>query len=199
MRTLFPDVEFVHSTLPQYADAMRKKADKMLVFRGELRDTARAQGAYICLISNCLSSRYPLKRANDANQTLLERWAEPYLLWANLAGARHLPATYLDTAWDFTLLNHPHDSMCGCSIDQVHKDMEYRFDQARLIGEGVTARALETLLRAQQQELPEPKAFQVALAQAEPYARREVITFDVNFPQDWGPPLRRGTHGRSEE
>ena len=26
--------------------------------------------------------------------------------------------------------NHPHDSICGCSIDQVHDEMKPRFDQA---------------------------------------------------------------------
>ncbi len=195
MRSLFPEVDFVHSTLPQYADAMRKRVDKMPIFRGELRDTARGLGPYVYVISNCLSSRYPIKQANDANQTLLERWAEPYLLWANLAGARHLPATYLDAAWDFTLLNHAHDSMCGCSIDQVHKDMEYRFDQARLIGEGVFRSALQTLVRDQRQELPEKGAFHVALAQAEPYPRREVVTFDISFPQDWDKRFHEGFIG----
>lgn len=31
-------------------------------------------------------------------------------------------------------MNHPHDSICGCSITDVHKDNEYRFNQVRHIG-----------------------------------------------------------------
>ena len=45
---------------------MRKWADKLPVFRGELRDTARMPESYVWVISNCLSSRYPIKQANDA-------------------------------------------------------------------------------------------------------------------------------------
>jgi len=198
MSMLFPDVSFVHSTLPQYADAMRKHEAEMPVFAGELRDTARGKGGYLYLISNCLSARYPIKQANDANQTLLERWAEPYLAWANLVGARHLPPTYLDRAWDFTLLNHPHDSICGCSLDQVHKDMMYRFDQARLIGEGVVSSALRTLIPDQQTKLDNADSFQVALAQAEPYARRETIAFDIVFPSNWPYRFREGFIGEEK-
>ena len=38
----------------------------------------------------------------------------------------------IDLAWKHLLENHPHDSICGCSIDQVHQDMIYRFDQSIL-------------------------------------------------------------------
>jgi alpha-mannosidase len=31
------------------------------------------------------------------------------------------------TAWKYLLQNHPHDSICGCSIDPVHEDMKQRF------------------------------------------------------------------------
>jgi len=53
---------------------------------------------------------------------------------------------YLDQAWRYLLLNHPHDSICGCSIDQVHRDMLYRFDQARLLAEDALDAAAEELL-----------------------------------------------------
>lgn len=198
LRALFPEGEFVHSSLPAYAAAMREHAAEMPVFRGEQRNTARCLSGYLWLISNCLSSRYPIKKANDANQTLLERWAEPYLFWANLAGAKHLPPTFLDAAWRLTLTNHAHDSICGCSIDQVHKDMEYRSDQAHLIGEGVVRKALQTLAPEQQTPLADPIAFQVALAQAEPYARRAVSVFDIGFLHDWGERYREAFIGEDK-
>lgn len=198
IRSLFPDMEVVHSSLPQYAQAMAERVDKMPVFTGELRSTARAQGGYLYLISNCVSSRYPIKLANDNNQTLLERWAEPYLLWANRAGARHLPRTFLDVAWDYTLQNHPHDSICGCSLDQVHKDMEFRSDQARLIGEGVVNKALRTLVPDDQVALATPDGFHVALAQAEPYQRTEVAVARLSFPVDWPARYHEGFIGEDK-
>ncbi len=40
------------------------------------------------------------------------------------------PAAELDRAWKLLLKNHPHDSICGVSIDDVHTDMEERFRQS---------------------------------------------------------------------
>jgi hypothetical protein len=44
--------------------------------------------------------------------------------------------------------NHPHDSICGCSIDQVHDEMKVRFDQVEQIGEEVTRQSLESLAQS---------------------------------------------------
>ncbi len=41
--------------------------------------------------------------------------------------------------------NHPHDSICGCSIDQVHDEMKVRFDQVEQIGDELTQQSLERL------------------------------------------------------
>jgi len=41
--------------------------------------------------------------------------------------------------------NHPHDSICGCSIDQVHNEMKVRFDQVDQIGAELARQSLETL------------------------------------------------------
>ena len=49
-------------------------------------------------------------------------------------------------AWKHLLQNHPHDSICGCSIDQVHKDMEYRFAQCEALGTQVLGDALEHIV-----------------------------------------------------
>ena len=45
---------------------------------------------------------------------------------------------------------HPHDSICGCSIDQVHDEMRPRFDQVEQIGEAITQQSLITLAESMQ-------------------------------------------------
>jgi len=66
--------------------------------------------------------------------------------------------------------NHPHDSICGCSIDQVHRDMRYRFDQAAMIGEIVARRASDAVLSAR-------NGGEAAIAVFNPtFARRALIT-----------------------
>ena len=42
--------------------------------------------------------------------------------------------------------NHPHDSICGCSIDPVHREMMARFSAAEDIGRSVIDRALEAIV-----------------------------------------------------
>jgi alpha-mannosidase len=39
------------------------------------------------------------------------------------------PGADLRLAWRDLLRNHPHDSICGCSCDEVHRDMLVRYEQ----------------------------------------------------------------------
>lgn len=60
-------------------------------------------------------------------------WEECRKLW-DLSHENYSLAprrAYLDKAWEFLIQNHPHDSICGCSLSEVHRDNEYRFRQAQ--------------------------------------------------------------------
>ena len=35
---------------------------------------------------------------------------------------------FIEHAWKWLIQNHPHDSICGCSLDRVHEDMITRFN-----------------------------------------------------------------------
>ena len=69
------------------------------------------------------SARMPLKQRNDHSQELLAGTAEPFLAYACFQLGQAYPGQALDYAWKLLLQNHPHDSICGCSIDEVHRDM----------------------------------------------------------------------------
>jgi len=43
------------------------------------------------------------------------------------------PQEELKYAWKLLLKNHPHDSICGCSIDEVHREMITRFENVKTI------------------------------------------------------------------
>jgi hypothetical protein len=43
------------------------------------------------------------------------------------------------------LLNHPHDSICGCSLDAVHRTNHARFDEANAYAEGLERRTQHAL------------------------------------------------------
>ncbi|MDA0989172.1 MAG: hypothetical protein O3A51_00280 [Verrucomicrobia bacterium] len=138
----------VHASLPEYVRAIRKALGPDWTkgrrhFSGELRVPTRI-GNWNGLTDGTGSSRLPIKQANDEVSWLLERQAEPLHAWARLLGGQSQRA-YLDEAWRYLLLNHPHDSICGCSIDQVHRDMMYRFDQARMLANDALDNAVQVI------------------------------------------------------
>lgn len=163
----------VHSTLPAYLAqaqaAIREQGIELPVLRGELRSSKRFH-----LLPGVLSARMWIKQRNQACETLLEKWAEPFSTFAawtrpgcelpddrkNTSSsdlrALHHTAPLLRQAWRYLMENHPHDSICGCSIDQVHAEMLPRFDQVEQIGEEITRQSLQSLCNAIDTRCSEP-------------------------------------------
>jgi alpha-mannosidase len=74
------------------------------------------------------SARIYLKQANErAERRLLE--AETAAALRSLRDGSPFPHADLQVAWRDLLRNHPHDSICGCSCDEVHRDMVVRYVQ----------------------------------------------------------------------
>lgn len=126
-------------TLPMYVNTIRKTNPSLPSFTGELRSSFSAH-----LLPGVLSTRMWLKQRNAAVEMAAARWAEPAAAFAWLYGEQY-PKTLLDLAWKHLMHNHPHDSICGCGIDQVHREMLPRFDQSEQIAEEVAANALRSL------------------------------------------------------
>lgn len=122
------------STLDDFLAAARtEKRPATPIWNGELREVAHTNKAW--LIPGVGSSRIPLKQANHACETLLTLWAEPWCAYAQEQLGLEYPATSLEFAWEYLLKNHPHDSICGCSTDETHAAMPYRFDQCKGLAE----------------------------------------------------------------
>ena len=143
------DTHVLHSTLPQYVRAIqtsiKKQKLELPTIIGELRDCRRMH-----LLPGVLSTRMWIKQRNHACETLLTRWAEPFTAWQeNITGPQSAilknKSGILRSTWRLLMENHPHDSICGCSIDQVHEEMKVRFDQVEQVGEEIARQALEGL------------------------------------------------------
>jgi alpha-mannosidase len=153
-----PDT-LVLSTLPAYLNGVRAEVDAgctIPVIRGELRSPKRHH-----LLPAVLSSRTWIKQRNHECEILLERWVEPFAVWADLLAGpppdRSLFTGQLETprlrevqplirtTWRMLLQCQPHDSICGCSIDAVHDEMRSRFAQVEQIGEELTRQGLRSL------------------------------------------------------
>jgi len=184
IREACPSVTPQHSTLPAFFREARKMARRVPVRRGELREPSKERCSYLWLIPNCVSARVRLKQANDTCQNLLEKWVEPLVAMANFHGAK-IPTNYLQVAWQYLLTNHAHDSICGCSIDQVHRDMMGRFDHVRVFGEQLRAQAVGALTARCADLANEKDEFTLTLVNPLPQPRDEVVVFDVDLPTDY--------------
>jgi alpha-mannosidase len=161
------DTQVIHSTLPDYIETISSVVSRLdgriPIIKGELRACDRSP-----LLPGVLSSRMWIKQRNHHSQTLLEKWAEPFSVFAE----RFVTDPYSQThwvdrpaeeisanrvrkvtpiirkTWCLLMENHPHDSICGCSIDQVHDEMKPRFDQVDQVGEEITLQALQAISQA---------------------------------------------------
>ena len=140
-------IRLVHATLPRYLAAVPGPSRRPLQAGGEFRGSRRNN-----ILPGVLSARMWIKQRNREIETLLTSWAEPFSAIAGavapalrLAWRRQPRPALLGEAWRLLLQNQPHDSICGCSVDQVHEEMRTRYDQAEQIGEELTRRGLSAI------------------------------------------------------
>lgn len=127
---LYPDARVHHINLCEQGNLLESYADKLPAIEGELVKTPKNMHHYLHLITNTLSSYYSLKYANDECQNLIEKQTEPFMVMSQLDG-HTINRSFIDLAYKYLLKNHAHDSICGCSVDRVHNDMECRFNQTK--------------------------------------------------------------------
>ncbi len=163
------ECNIIMGTLPQFIDKIREKRGELKRYRGEFRGSK-----FQNLLSGVYSTRVYLKQLNEYTQRLLERRVEPFSTVALLQGFEY-PLQELKLAWKYLLRNHPHDDICGCSIDAVHDDMVHRFRWVNEIAEPLLERALVGISNAVKSEKPG-----VVVTNPSPYKRSGVAL--VEFP-----------------
>jgi alpha-mannosidase len=136
-----PD-QLLHSSLARFTDALvaRAATRSLPVVHGELRDSY----GWAWTLPGTLGARAALKRRNALVERLLLRDTEPWAALARLRDGRSRRAV-LEQAWRPLLLCHPHDTLCGCAVDEVATAMAARLDEARSAAEGVRDDALDVL------------------------------------------------------
>ncbi|MDD5688083.1 MAG: glycoside hydrolase family 38 C-terminal domain-containing protein [Elusimicrobia bacterium] len=142
-------------------------------FKGEFRSPKRAY-----VLPGTLSTRVNLKQNIDEIETLLSNYVEPLSSFVHLEGLSY-PENYINLAWKYMLQNQAHDSICGCSIDQVHKEMETRFNSAREICNNLLDEAAGYIASEINTEIPESK-MKIAVFNFTGNKRSELIELDVN-------------------
>ena len=141
-KKVYPDVEFIHSNFNDYIEAINKELkEDMTTIVGELR-SQQTDGWYT--LANTASSRIYIKQMNAKCQMLFEKVAEPLAVLAYKYGKEY-PFHLFNYGWKILMENHPHDSICGCSIDDVHREMVTRFEKAENVARHIIDESLNYL------------------------------------------------------
>lgn len=111
------------------------------VVEGELRDSY----GYTWTLQGTFATRAHEKRLNALAERALVREAEPWS--AMVAREGRSRRELLAAAWRTLLEAHPHDTLCGCSIDDVAAAMELRVHSARHQASGLRDDAICELIR----------------------------------------------------
>ncbi len=129
-----PNLEPRIASLEEYAEVLPKPPTTHV---GEI-----VSGRYRPILRGVNSTRVWIKQENVACERLLLERCEPLDALTG-GGARD----EIRALWRMLLQNHPHDSICGCSIDAVHDvDMAPRFAHVRANGQALAERLERRLL-----------------------------------------------------
>lgn len=174
----------IHSTLQAYAEALKKSVNSqsLTLVKGERRSSQfdRRSGN---LYGYTTSARMYLKQLNYDSERWLQFYAEPFQTIATIFGM-YSEDHYLDIAWNLLMQNHAHDSIGGCSLDEIHLDMENRYKQCQEITRGVFDRSVKFLAQKFYQPIHQPEKLQLTVVNPYPIVRSEILTCYLDIPKE---------------
>ncbi|MCX6986346.1 MAG: hypothetical protein NT118_16610, partial [Lentisphaerae bacterium] len=175
------NVRCVESTLRNYVQKFKKNAgDGLEHAKGELMD-----GRLLMVLSGTASSRIYLKRMNFDAQNLLEGYVEPWAAFASLCGKFEYDK-FLEDAWKLVLKNQAHDSICGCSVDPVHLEMEQRYREIFQVSEKLFQKAARLCMGDIDQRMifPDgyPDEFKIGVFSAVPWRENRPFELEIIHP-----------------
>ncbi len=131
-------ISLLDEYLQQLKKTMVKENYPAPIYSGEFRSSVRAP-----LLQDTYSARMWIKQWDNKIEDLLVHFAEPIHAYLHLRKQLDYPVSYLNLAWKWLLKNQPHDSICGCSVDQTHEEMKARYYWAEDIANNQISEAIE--------------------------------------------------------
>jgi alpha-mannosidase len=171
LRAAFPETEFVHAGFDAFIEELRTTGAATKSWSGEL-----LSGRDHPILTGVWSARMYIKQENDIAQSLLADYLEPLAASAHFLHGREYPSGAIEYAWKQLLRNHPHDSICGCSTDEVHRDMIPRFAAVRETAQQILRYELEHLAPTFARRAEDDAETLIVVANPLPMTRTEVVT-----------------------
>ncbi|MEB3286292.1 MAG: glycoside hydrolase family 38 C-terminal domain-containing protein [Vampirovibrionales bacterium] len=137
MKKTLPDlaIETPDTFLAAIRPDFEQLGNKAEMISGELVNNDEA-----FLLPGVYSGRLYLKQQNRMLEHALVYHWEPLQVLIKLMVNSAYGLPELALAWQTLLLNHPHDSICGCSVDEVHLHNEVRFSEVEALYAAVMPR-----------------------------------------------------------
>ena len=213
IKELYPESEVIHSDYSELSYIFSINHD-LPVVHGELIKTADIKTNGGWLIPHTLSSRYDIKAGNDQLQNRLELDID-LIQAGEVAVGRNESTPFWRYAWKQLIKNHAHDSICGCSVDAVHRQMLARFEEVEQINisieedmrindyQMVTQRNIyldtknvELESSHKYSDFARDGRYHIRLHNNLPWERSEVLEIELRFPtiekypEKWAEPFR---------
>ena len=167
--------QYLHQTF----DYIEKNGIDVETVEGELRN-----GTDDNILEGTLSSRVYLKQSNDLCENMLLHRLEPlYTMLTHEGFKKEYPRDYLHYLWKELIKNHAHDSICGCSNDIVHKEMEGRFPRIIRNTDKLIERGMKLATFHNDIENLSDNDYIITLANTTELKKNEVVTVRFNFPE----------------
>ncbi len=177
---MLQDAVMVHSNFTDYIAKVKQEVQNLQVKEGELRsEYTDGWGT----LTNVLSSRIYQKQANWRCQSLLEKWVEPFSAFAFILGERY-DSDLIWHAWKTLMQNHPHDSICGCSCDEVHREMDTRFEKCQILSEQLAKEAIKNVANNINISELDRDSAKIVVFNPINVNRKELVIASVDFPKD---------------
>jgi alpha-mannosidase len=173
-----PDVELEHASLERAARLVRDRIEvsALPVVDGELRRATPT----VPVLSGVWSSRTWQKRRHDEAQALLVRLVEPFVALSAIDRREAI-----GHVWRILLQCQPHDSICGCSVDEVHRDIDTRLGHVEQLGRTLLTEAVQAITGAPTSDYALHEA--IAIVNPHPFAIDALVEVEVQRHSDRTP------------
>lgn len=174
----------IQSSLPEYINKLRSSLKDLHLLVGEMRheNSAIVGGdTRPPLFAGVLSARVPMNLRNAEVEFSLEKFAEPYSIFAWMLGREYMQGA-LDEAWLALFTNHSHDCIGGTHTDSVYSSVLERYSQAYEIAETEVYHSIQHI--AEQINTSDIQNDESALIvfNSLPYSRTDIIQAVIDTP-----------------
>jgi mannosylglycerate hydrolase len=180
---LHGSAEVFHSSFEEFQkQVLENVSDDLPILRGEMRYYSDSK-VTSPLFGWIISARMDMKMDNFKTERELMQYAEPLAVYAAMLGAAY-PQGFLDTAYNWLLQNHGHDSIGGCSRGIISDDMQFRTRQCREISGCVAERALLDIAGTLDYTGHENEKIALIVYNPAPFKRDEVAAVNLEISRD---------------